>query len=79
MERNSPSTQLKQMLSGVQRLHDFYHSPSILSFENLKLTLKTRNTIRDIFYEYDDEISDWVSEVEKTLRESGHVVISLIF
>ena len=70
-ERNSPSTQLKEMLNGVQRLHDFYHSPSILSVENLKLSLKTRNTIRDLFYEYDDEISDWVTEMEKTLRESG--------
>ena len=70
-ERNSPSPQLKQMLTSVQRLHDFYHLPSIWFVENIKLTLKTRNTICDIFDEYDDEVCDWITEMEKTLTESG--------
>ena len=70
-ERNSPSPQLKQMLISVQRLHDFFHLPNILHVENIKLTLKIRNSIRDIFHEFNDEVSDWIAEMEKTLTDSG--------
>eukprot|EP00092_Neocalanus_flemingeri_P083485 GFUD01104800.1.p1 GENE.GFUD01104800.1~~GFUD01104800.1.p1 ORF type:complete len:362 (+),score=62.67 GFUD01104800.1:55-1140(+) len=74
VNRSSPSPELKSLLLGIARLHQFCHQPvsSFVSIENMKLQLKTRNIIRELFDGFDLDLSDWMLKLEKCSTESGN-------
>ena len=63
-ERYSPSSELEKMLFGIDRLHKFCHRPELDSIENIKMTLKFRNLLRELVSDLNDEVSDWIKELE---------------
>lgn len=70
-ERHSPSDDLKKMLNGIKRLHTLSHSPELESIENIKLTLKTRNHLRELVSELNEEPSSWIKELEEISTEQS--------
>jgi hypothetical protein len=69
--RSSPSAELGSLLQKIDRLHQFCHSSTIESIDSFKLRINTRNKIREIFDGFDEKISLWIIECEKTCIESG--------
>ena len=69
--RSSPSAELRSLLQNIDRLHKFCHFLRIESIDSFKLKIDTRNQIREIFGGFDEKISLWILESEKTSRESG--------
>ena len=69
--RSSPSAEMRSLLQNIDRLHQFCHFFSIESIDSFKLKIDTRNKIREIFDGFDEKISLWIFESEKTSIESG--------
>ena len=69
--RSSPSAEMRSLLQNIDRLHQFCHFFSIESIDSFKLKINTRNKIREIFDGFDEKISLWIFESEKTSIESG--------
>ena len=72
-ERASPSEGLRVMLKGIERLHTFCHSSSesLDSIENIRLQIKTKDLICEIFNGYQDDLKDWILDKEKQMTEIG--------
>jgi hypothetical protein len=70
-ERSSPSPELRFWLERIDRLHRFRHSPAIECIESFRLKFSTRNEIRQLFEGFDEEISDWIHDIEKDVSERG--------
>ena len=67
-DRCSPSSDLKSLLKGLERLHNFCHASSgIESIENMKLDLKTKNTVIELFSGFESDLSDWILQKENYL------------
>ena len=67
-DRCSPSSDLKSLLKGLERLHSFCHASSgIESIENMKLDLKTKNTVIELFSGFESDLSDWILQKENYL------------
>lgn len=71
-QRLCPSKELSSALQAVQRFHIFCHSNQINSIEDMKLDLKVRNCIRDLFAGFDEDLDDWIIEKEERFTESKH-------
>ena len=71
-ERHSPSLELRSMLNGIARLHNFCHSSSddLIAIDDIRLQLKTKDLICDLFNDYQEDLKDWILEKEKSLTET---------
>ena len=69
--RSSPTTELKDMLKGVKRLHAFCHQLEIMPIEAIRLDIKDKYEICELFAEFDNDLSDWILKMEKNSTEIG--------
>ena len=69
-QRSAPSSQLKKMLLGLKRLHEFYHENGVVSIEDFRLSLKTRSDVRKVFIDFDDDLNDWIVKLEEASVEN---------
>ena len=69
-KRSSPSPELRSWLERIARLHKFRHSPTLYCIESIRLKLKTRNNIRELFEGFVEQV-DWILDAEKNATKSG--------
>ena len=70
-QRLSVSEHLKTGILSIDRLHSFVHSNQLRKIEYMKLTLQLRNSIRDLFSGFDQDINDWIMNMESHATENG--------
>lgn len=67
----SSSGPLQTGLSAIDRLHTFLHTNELMKIEDMKLTLTLRNSIRELFVNFDQDISDWILRMEEHATETN--------
>ena len=69
-QRSSPSSDLQHMLLAIDRVHRFSHKPDLVPLGSMKLTIKTRNLVREVFLDFNFKLDNWMSNLENSCSEA---------
>ena len=68
----APSPRQKELLSSIDRLHKFCHSPKLIKMEEMRLTLSLRDEIRATFADFSEDVKSWMIEMESVAVADKH-------